>query len=154
MPYSPAQSLGPRAPTFNVYIKLGLARSLSRKKKPAISPKKSAIPSTNRGFTSSQLPGSVMDTLGKIMWERPPSSDIHCPGPRSPYEERDAAGVYAVLRLPALRVTDFVSREALGNNLATSRELIAQSRKLIAESRLQIARIRSGCKLIRHEQVQ
>jgi hypothetical protein len=95
-----------------------------------------------------------MDRLEQIIWERDPYTDDHCVGPKSPYQERDAAGVASILRFRDLRITDFVSREALGNNIATSRELISQSRKLLAESKRQIDRIHSRSTLSHHHRVQ
>lgn len=79
-----------------------------------------------------------MDAWAQLLWDRTPESDAHRNGARSPYEGRDTQAVQQLMFHRKLRITDFVSQYAIGDNLAASGELLVRSRQLLADSRAQI----------------
>ncbi len=83
-----------------------------------------------------------MNAWIKLMWDRPPESDAHRQGARDPYEQREIHETQQDLSSRELRCTDFVSRQAIGNPLASSRELLNRSQGLIEQSRNQILKCR------------
>ncbi len=83
-----------------------------------------------------------MDAWAKLNWERPPESDSHRDCPRNPYQGRETHSSVVGLATHALRITDFVSCYAIGDNLSVSQELLLRSQRLLAESRTQIQKCR------------
>ncbi len=83
-----------------------------------------------------------MDAWAKLNWERTPEDDSHRDYARNPYQGRETQSSVVPLPSHALRITDFVSRYALGDNLSVSQELLLRSQRLLAESRTQIRKCR------------
>lgn len=90
-----------------------------------------------------------MEAWEQLVWDRPPETDAHRDAPRNPNEYREVQAMHADLRTRKLRITDFLSQHAIGDNQACSLELLIRSRRLIEESRAQIVRLRMRL-LMRH----
>jgi hypothetical protein len=77
----------------------------------------------------------ALDDFEELIWHRPPETDAHCEQARNPYRQRACQWRWEKWRYPDLRISDFVSRAALGSNCKISKELILRSRGLIDRSK-------------------
>lgn len=80
-----------------------------------------------------------MEAWHKLNWDRPSQTDESRVGHRHPLQVREAQALAAAVGRPVLRITDFVSQYAIGDNLTISSELLLRSQRLLFESRVKIA---------------
>ena len=79
-----------------------------------------------------------MDAWSKLIWNGPVETDSHRSGARNPYQQREAQVCH---RVP--KITYFLSRDAVGDNLTASKELLLRSRQLIDGSSAKLQRGRT-----------
>jgi hypothetical protein len=84
----------------------------------------------------------LMDNWAQLLWNRVPETDAHQERARDPYEGRHLQGMDVGFHRRTLRITDFVSQYAIGDNLTMSKELLLRSRLLLDESKAQILKCR------------